>query len=58
MLTQELVKIARRLIGRVKFTTQDLDHFSQNSGSGISLIIHHRISQITTYFILDQTFIQ
>ena len=34
MLTQELVKISRRFIGTVKFTSQDLDHFSHTSGSG------------------------
>ena len=34
MSTQELVKISRRFIGRVKFTSQDLDHFSHTSGSG------------------------
>ena len=28
MSTQELVKISKRFIGRVKFTSQDLDHFS------------------------------
>ena len=33
MLTQEIVKISRRFIGRVKFTSQDLDHFSHTSGS-------------------------
>ena len=34
MLTQELVKISRRFIGRVKITSQDLDHFSHTSRSG------------------------
>ena len=36
-LTQELVKISRRFIGRVKFTSQDLDHFSHTSGSGLAI---------------------
>ena len=34
MLAQELAKISRRFIGRVKFTSQDLDHFSHTSGFG------------------------
>ena len=38
MLTQELVKISRRFIDRVKFTSQDLDHFSHTSGSGVYVI--------------------
>ena len=33
LLTEELVKIFRGFIGRVKFTSQDLDHFSHTSGS-------------------------
>ena len=34
MLTQELVKISRRFIGRVKFISQDVDHLSHTSESG------------------------
>ena len=33
MITLELVKISRRFIGRVKFTSQDLDYFSHTSQS-------------------------
>ena len=37
MLTQELVKISRRFIGRVKITSQDLDHFSHTPPSGCTV---------------------
>ena len=33
MLTQELIKISRRFIGRAKFTSKDLGYFSYASGS-------------------------
>ena len=37
MLTQELVKITRIFIGRVTFTSKDLDHFSHTSESGFQI---------------------
>ena len=50
MLAQELVKISRRFIGRIKFTSQDLDHFSHtSSGSGFKLIRFVNLLIILSY---------
>ena len=43
MLAQQLVKISRRFIGRVKSTSQDLDHFSHTSGSGVHVNLVYNI---------------
>ena len=47
MVTQELVKISGRFIGRVKFTSQGLGHFSYASGSGLAVLVVFPIAFIS-----------
>ena len=55
MLIQELVKISRRFFSRVKFTSQDLDHFSHTSESGYNpgFIVRLQSRQRKRYFGLE-----
>ena len=51
LLTQKLINISKRFIGRVKFTSQDLNHFSHTSVSGQGETTYKKI-----HMIIEQNF--